>query len=170
MPSKSKDAIISELKKELEAMRLQDQSTKSELSKVKMDLKQKDTVVKDLQVMFSGVVQFHVGNRQRKKKHGKAGLINVADKDTRAVLDRCSVLVSDFLWQVIKVMPHNWTEYSEDKRTTCFWLLTKLEDYIPKWWDKSCLWHIYLVPIIIEVLGDKRSSKTHLLHMEFRSK
>ena len=40
-------------------MRLQDQSTKSEPSKVKMDLKQKDTVVKDLQVMFSRVVEFH---------------------------------------------------------------------------------------------------------------
>ena len=170
MPSKSKDAVISELKKELEAMRLQDQATKSELSKVSMELKHKNTVVKDLQVMFSGVVQFHVGTRQRKKKHGKAGLINVADKATRDVLDRCSVLVSDFLWQVIKVMPHNWTEYSEDKRTTCFWLLTKLEDYIPKWWEKDSLWHIYLVPITIEVLAEKRSSKTHLLHQEFRSK
>ena len=88
MPSKSKDAVISELKKELEAMRLQDQATKSELSKVSMELKHKNTVVKDLQVMFSGVVQFHVGTRQRKKKHGKAGLINVADKATRDVLDR----------------------------------------------------------------------------------
>ena len=96
MPSKSKDAIISELKKELEAMRLQDQSMKSELSKVNMELKHKDTVVKDLKVMFSGVVQFHVGNRQRKKKYGKAGMINRTDQETKACLDRCFVLVSDF--------------------------------------------------------------------------
>ena len=120
--------------------------------------------------MFSGVVQFHVGNRQRKKKHGKVGMINVADKETKACLDRYSVLVSDFLWLIIKVMLNNRIKYSEDKQPTCYWILTTLEDYIQEWWDKKCLWHIYLVPIIIEVLGDKRSSKTHLLHMEFRSK
>ena len=120
--------------------------------------------------MFSGVVQFHAGSRQRKKRHKKVGMINVVDKETRACLDRCSILVSGLLWLIIKVMPNNWIKYSKDKRTTYYWVLTKLEDYIPEWWDKSSLWHIYLVPIIIDVLGDKRSSKTHLLHMEFRSK
>ena len=65
-------------------------------------------------------------------------MINV-DKETRACLDHCSVLVSDFLWLIIKIMPNNWIEYSEDKRTTCYWALTKLEDYIPEWWDKRCL-------------------------------
>jgi hypothetical protein len=67
-------------------------------------------------------------------------------------------------------MPVNWIEYIEDNRTTCYWILTKLKDYIPEWWDKKCLWHIYLVPIIIEVLADKRAGKTLLLHNEFKSK
>ena len=38
MPARSKDAVIAELKKELEAVRLQDKSTKSKTSKAKMDL------------------------------------------------------------------------------------------------------------------------------------
>ena len=158
-----------DLKKEMEAMRLEDRSTKSELSKAKISLEKNETIVKDLQIMFNGVVQFHVGSRQRKKKYKIVGMINV-DKETRACLDRCSVFVSDFLRLIIKVMPNNWIDCSEDKRTTCYWVLTKLEDYIPEWWDKRCLWHIYLVPIIIEVLADKRADKTLLLHNEFRSK
>jgi hypothetical protein len=104
-PGRTKDAIIAELKKELEAVRLEDRSTKSELSKAKIDLDKKDTIVKDLQKMFSEGVQFHVGCRKRKKKHGKAGMMEVADKETKACLDRCSVLVSNFLWLIIKVMP-----------------------------------------------------------------
>ena len=75
MPPRSKDAIIANLKKELEAVTLEDRSTKSELSKANIDLNKNDTIVKDLQKMFSKVVQFHVGCRQRKKKHGKAGMI-----------------------------------------------------------------------------------------------
>ena len=99
-------------------------------------------------------------------------MINVVDKETRACLDRCSVLVSGFLWLIIKVMPNNWIKYSEDTRSTYYWILTKIEDYITGWldWDKKCLWHIYLVPIIIEILADKRSGKTLLLHNEFKSK
>ena len=63
MPARSKDAIIADLKKELEAVRLEDRSTKSELSKAKISLEKNETIVKDLQIMFSGVVQFHVGSR-----------------------------------------------------------------------------------------------------------
>ena len=41
MPVRSKDAIIADLKKELEGVRLEDRSTKSELSKAKIDLEKK---------------------------------------------------------------------------------------------------------------------------------
>ena len=53
MPARSKDAIICDLKKELEAMRLEDRSTKSELSKAKISLEKNETIVKDLQIILA---------------------------------------------------------------------------------------------------------------------
>ena len=72
------------------------------------------------------------------------------------------------LWEKSKQMSATWTTWDTRKGSACFGVLFKLKNEIPQPWSAEALWHMWLVPLGIEVLKGPRSSKVLVLHNLFK--
>lgn len=166
------DALLKRVQEMEEEMKvMEDEGSRSEaiIKKLKADLKKSIHRSSDIQRVCTQMAKVHADSSNKKSK-GLAGVLEMADPETRHSLQVHAQFVVEKVWANKKLMPNNWQEFSTEMGTPCHSSLYNIRKLMPDGWTHEALWVVFLVAVTVEVLKTQRSQKTLALHTEFKSK
>ena len=68
--------------------------------------------------------------------------------------------VRDTVWAKRKVLPLDYSMYSEEEGTYCSELTGAVKPFIPRVWDPAVFWHVFFVSVTKNVYNSMRSEAT----------
>lgn len=88
-----------------------------------------------------------------------AGRKSKLNSSMKPAVNTCRSIVIQRYWPKMKLLPKNWTVFSEEKNDFCRDVMVSMGSLIPEGWNKIIFWHVGIVPIVRETYNTLRSEK-----------
>ena len=84
--------------------------------------------------------------------------------------DACKIILVKKYWPQFKILPKNWTVYSEVSNSFCRELMAGIRSLVPEGWNEIIFWHVGVVPVTREVYNTQRAERGRKMAMTAISK